>query len=679
MKPLNTPRILKIRPRTIVATASLLAVLLVVSVTAGAAPADTIMEAPKPAPTTTTPQPNAATAPTPHNAWKSEILRSPAPKQGCFKTTEPSTEWQEVPCGTAPEKPYPPSSGTRPDTVGNGSDFSAQVTGTITSAVGSFDSVTGVVNESDGTTANTFSLQLNTNTFSSPACNTAKTPASCAGWEQFVYSNAGVIFTQYWLLNYVNTCPSGWNTYQSDCWRNASNATSVPVQSITNLKELSVTGKADQNGQDTAIMTVGSTAYTESNPDSALNLAAGWKLAEFNVFGDCCSSQANFNSGSTVVVRTEVSSGTTNAPACSGSGFTGETNNLTISSSCTVVSGAAPAIVFTESLAAIPDFHSIWIATGVACSGSSCPGWNRFDNNGDSVRIMAAGSTNLYQLHDTGKIWRSTGAACAGDSCPGWQMLDDNGASIQIAAGGNDLYQLHNTGKIWKFSGQPCNGNSCPGWQMLDDNAAALTIVASTGGLYQLHNTGKIWKYTGQPCNGNSCPGWQMLDDNAASVQIVAAGSDLYQLHNTGKIWKYTGQPCNGNSCPGWQMLDDNAAALTIVASTGGLYQLHNTGKIWKYTGTPCSGNSCPGWQMLDDNAAALSIRAGGNSLYQLHNTGKVWKYTGTPCSGNSCPGWQMLDDNGSTGRIAASDTALYQIHEPRTALTRTRTCYDCR
>jgi hypothetical protein len=59
--------------------------------------------------------------------------------------------------------------------------------------------------------------------------------------------------------------------------------------------------------------------------------------------------------------------------------------------------------------------------------------------------------------------------------------------------------------------------------------------------------------------------------------------------------------------------------------------------------------------------------------------TGKVWKYTGTPCSGNSCPGWQMLDDNGSTGRIAASDTALYQIHEPRTALTRTRTCYDCR
>ena len=108
-----------------------------------------------------------------------------------------------------------------------------------------------------------------------------------------VYSNSGIIFTQYWLLNYVNKCPSGWNTYQSHCWRNASNATSVPVQNITNLKELSVTGKASQNGQDIAIMTVGSTAYTESNPDSALNLAAGWKLAEFNVFGDCCSSQAN--------------------------------------------------------------------------------------------------------------------------------------------------------------------------------------------------------------------------------------------------------------------------------------------------------------------------------------------------------------------------------------------------
>jgi len=667
------------RSRAPLAAASLLTCLWI-SFAASAQPAPTATNPPQPAPTAPTPAPEVTRTPSPQEAWRANIVKVPVPKEGCFKSDQPSNEWQEVPCGAPPQRPYPPASGPRPDTVGNGSDFSAQVTGTISSAVGSFDSVTGVSSEDGGSpgVSNSFSLQLNTNTFTTPACSGAATPSNCVGWEQFVYSNSGAIFTQYWLINYVNKCPAGWNTYQTDCWRNAANAASVPVQTIANLSELSVTGKAASGGQDTAIMTVGGTAYTESNPDSVLNLAQGWKIAEFNVFGDCCSSAANFNAGAKLVVRTEVNSGTTNAPTCSTAGFTGETNNLTIAGACSVVGGLAPAIVFTESIAPPPDLDSIWRSTGVGCSGSACPGWTQLDDNGQSVRI-AAGGANLYQLHNTGKIWRSTGAACAGQSCPGWQMLDDNGASVQIAAAANDLYQLHNTGKIWHFTGTACSGNSCPGWQMLDDNAAAVTIAAATGGLYQLHNTGKIWKYTGTPCNGNSCPGWQMLDDNDATVAIAAAGNDLYQLHNTGKIWKYSGPPCSGNSCPGWQMLDDNGAALAIAAGGGNLYQLHNTGKIWKYTGTPCSGNSCPGWQMLDDNGAALSITAGSYDLYELHNTGKIWKFTGTACSGNSCPGWQQLDGNGATGRIAASETQLYQIHEVRTPPTRARVCYECR
>jgi hypothetical protein len=651
------------------------------SVAASAQPAPTATNPPQPAPTAPTEAPQATTTPSPEEAWRANVQRIPVPKEGCFTVTHPNTEWQEVPCAAPPQRPYPPASGLRPDTVGNGSDFSAQVSGTISSAIGSFDNVSGVASETGGTApgvANSFSLQLNTNTFTTSACSTAATPASCAGWEQFVYSNAGVIFTQYWLINYVNTCPAGWNTYQSDCWRNAANATSVPVQTIASLGSLRVTGTAAAGGQDTAIMTVGNTAYTEANPDNVLNLAQGWKLAEFNVFGDCCSSQANFNAGASLVVRTQVNSGTTNAPTCSTAGFTGETNNLTIVGLCSVVGGSEPAIVFTESIGPLPDLDSIWSFTGTVCSGNSCPGWQMLDDNGDSVRI-AAGGTNLYQLHKTGKIWRYTGTSCGGDSCPGWQMLDDNTATLQVAADGNELYQLHNTGKIWKYTGTPCSGDSCPGWQMLDDNAAAVTIVAATGGLYQLHNTGKIWKYTGTPCNGNSCPGWQMLDDNGATVAIAAAGNNLYQLHNTGKLWKYSGTPCSGDSCPGWRMLDDNGAALAIAAGGDNLYQLHNTGRIWKYTGTPCSGNSCPGWQMLDDNGQALSISAGGNNLYQLHNTGKTWKYTGTPCNGNSCPGWQMLDDNGATGRMAASETQLFQIHEARTAPTRARICYDCR
>jgi hypothetical protein len=64
-----------------------------------------------------------------------------------------------------PLRPCHPASGVRPETLGNGSDFVAQVAGTIISAFGSFDSVTGVTNENINGSPNLFSLQLNTNLF----------------------------------------------------------------------------------------------------------------------------------------------------------------------------------------------------------------------------------------------------------------------------------------------------------------------------------------------------------------------------------------------------------------------------------------------------------------------------------------------------------------------------------
>jgi hypothetical protein len=44
-----------------------------------------------------------------------------------------------------------------------------------------------------------------------------------------------------------------------------------------------------------------------------------------------------------------------------------------------------------------------------------------------------------------GDIWRYTGTPCGGSSCPGWQKLDDNPLTRVIAAGPgpNELYQIH--------------------------------------------------------------------------------------------------------------------------------------------------------------------------------------------------------------------------------------------
>jgi hypothetical protein len=292
--------------------------------------------------------------------WRKGMRQVPPPHKGCFTSAYPNARWQEVPCTTAPVHPYPPRRGPRPDIVGNGNDLSAGVTGSISEATGSFDSVTGVTSETgqvNGTgrqIANTFSLQLNSNFFSgSPACNGAAKPSSCQAWQQFVYSNSGVAFIQYWLLGYNTTCPPGWNTSSSgggiDCWENGANSVSVPPQPISNLVNLSLTGQAATGGNDTISMSTGSNLYTAQNSDSTLSLAQGWQDAEFNIVGDCCGSQATFNSGATLVVRTSVNSGNLNAPSCLGEGFTGETNNLNFAAAPGAVQKTLPAIVFTES------------------------------------------------------------------------------------------------------------------------------------------------------------------------------------------------------------------------------------------------------------------------------------------------------------------------------------------
>jgi hypothetical protein len=253
--------------------------------------------------------------------------------------------------------------------VGGNNDFSAEVTGAISSATGSFDSATGVTSET-GTTfgpncsnpvnnvANTFSLQLNTKPFATSVCSGSPNP-QCQGWQQFLYSNDGIAFVQYWLLKYNAACPAGgWNSFSFPgstdiyCYRNSTSGASVPVQTVTsaNIVTWSLTGSASGGGNDTVTMTTGSTAHTAPpEADSILNLASGWQGAEFIIVGDACGSQANFNAGSTIVVRTTVHNGTTNAPACVLEGFTGETNNLSLVGTPAVATGPSPAIVSKQS------------------------------------------------------------------------------------------------------------------------------------------------------------------------------------------------------------------------------------------------------------------------------------------------------------------------------------------
>jgi hypothetical protein len=123
------------------------------------------------APTSTPSASTKATTTMTREEWEKAIARVPQGKEGCFKATYPHLEWQEVPCTTPQTACIPLAHGHRLETVGSSNDCAAEVTGTLSAAEGSFDSVTGVTSESGKVggsppeQANVFSLQLNTRPF----------------------------------------------------------------------------------------------------------------------------------------------------------------------------------------------------------------------------------------------------------------------------------------------------------------------------------------------------------------------------------------------------------------------------------------------------------------------------------------------------------------------------------
>ena len=307
-------------------------------------------------------------------SWRLMVQQVPRPENACLKATYPEIQWREIPCVKPPNSPFLPGYGIRPSTVGHGTDWLAAVTGHVSFAEGSFHHVTGVKTEQQNGKSNDYSLQLNTQPFTTMTCQNlgSPDPSSCQGWEQFIYASSGSypahVFIEYWLLNFMypwdgkTKCPSGWKSslgpkkLHLSCFINSRHGTPAPAEGITNLGNLLLYGQAAvaPRSKDSAAFTVfGSSIYQVDGDNWFPDLHLEWQQAEFNIFGNCCGNEADFNTGSKAVVRLEVDSGVTTAPMCDPGGFTGETNNLYLTGESTSWPEVQyPSIVFTESNAA---------------------------------------------------------------------------------------------------------------------------------------------------------------------------------------------------------------------------------------------------------------------------------------------------------------------------------------
>ncbi len=292
--------------------------------------------------------------------WQAAIAQVPARGGGCYHASYPALQWHAVTCAVAPKwpaAPAPPSrSATRPAAakVGNGHDYSAQVSGLISQATGTFHGVSpkkitekGKVGNAGSEVANAFSLQLNTQFFSgSPACAGSGDPAKCLAWQQFVYAKSGgvgEVFMQYWLISYDATCPAGWFTYSSDCYTNSNASTLNSPLTAKDLATLKLSGSATSGGNDEVSLSIGSgQASLVTNNDSELDLASFWNTTEWGVFGDGGGGEAYFGTGTTLKAQTALTATSSSAPTCIEEGFTGETSNLKLASTPALGSEPSP-------------------------------------------------------------------------------------------------------------------------------------------------------------------------------------------------------------------------------------------------------------------------------------------------------------------------------------------------
>ena len=274
--------------------------------------------------------------------WRQFILNTPLPQEACSTATYPDLQWQVVSCGGAyadvvarqESEAIAGQRRARPQLQGFGSDPILGVqSASISSAEGSFNSVTGVTSEQSNGNSNSFSLQINTNIFQTSTCNTS----TCRGWVQFVYdSSENHALIQYWLQNYGAYCPAGWRSDGSGdggCYRNSHtvNTPGVAIADLVNMRLYGSIGGVFGNPTDDIVaIGIGNTFYAVASGNPIDGAKEAWQEMDFNVFGDGGGSEAVFNPGSTLVVLDTISYPSGVLPFSTVGGVSAESNNLSL-------------------------------------------------------------------------------------------------------------------------------------------------------------------------------------------------------------------------------------------------------------------------------------------------------------------------------------------------------------
>ena len=310
----------------------------------------------------------------------------------------------------------------------------------INLANGSFTSATGGMPEIDNVTSVSdtppttvgYTLQLNTNRFSTPLCN----GISGCGWVQFVYDSGGGVNIQAWLANYnatFNNCPNGFlpggnvvSNKFTDCQERV-NTPNIAQPGFEGLAGATLSGSVDANGNYVATVTIGGKPFVAKFTDTRLGLAGNWNSIQFNAFAECCGDQAVFNPG--VLVKFSVSATTSTGsatPTCDGAagGPTAESSNLILIPTCSSSGGVTPVFAFLEG--APPIIATVFPPVGV-------PG------GGQNIAINGTGFTTATEASFGGSIAHCATSLSSGPPSPNTPVGGCAVISPDRPAGGVEL------------------------------------------------------------------------------------------------------------------------------------------------------------------------------------------------------------------------------------------------
>jgi hypothetical protein len=482
-------------------------------------------------------------------AWHQKIAQVPQPAaKGCFTATYPKLAWRQAACATAPSVPMTPRPpGPTPLTVGNGNHIVAQApSGSISQAIGTFENVLGVTSVSSPlvplgpSVANAYTLQLNTNFFSTPACAGAAIAALCAGWQQFVFANngtSGLVYMEYWLLMYNNPCPAGFSAFvvgiDTYC-RMATPAAVVPGNTpITSMPNFQLSG--DVSGvNDIVIFQVGVNVYATAGT-SIVDAAGNWNMAEFNVFGYGSGTQATFNAGAQTNVRTRINYGGNAAPNCLAIGFTAETNNLNFGLPKPSQTPPGPAVIFKENMTGGAMFNCDSAETiGDTHQNTFAGLLYDFQATGDFVEAQVGSAFEVQSRKISGApTWPNTSVNQAvGTRMGNTRVALCDGPRLFIDG---TFTTLNPGGTIWVPAGVGIRriGNT----YFVRDNSGNSIRVAFNSGYTDLHVGLGTWPTTvrGLLGNPNNNPN-QLEGRDGVIYNIPISFSDLYNRY--GASWR---------------------------------------------------------------------------------------------------------------------------------------------